>query len=151
MNKDVYFMGKALLLAKKAGKKGEVPIGAIVVKNGKIISKAYNCREKRQNATYHAEIIAISKACKKLRSWRLDDCEMYCTLEPCVMCAGAIVNARIKRVIFGACEPKSGAISSKFHVLSESGLNHVTEYFGEVLQEECSKLLKDFFSNLRKV
>ena len=146
---DEYFMEIALTLAKKAYKKGEVPIGAIIVKDGKIISKAYNKREKTQNANAHAELTAINKACKKLKSWRLDGCTLYCTLEPCPMCAGAIVNSRIKKLVFGACEPKSGSVCSKFNILTESGLNHTVEYKGGVKEDECSKIIKDFFSDLR--
>ena len=105
--------------------------------------------EKKQSATSHAEIIAINKACKKLKSWRLLDCEMYVTLEPCPMCAGAIANARIKKVYFGAYEPKSGSAESRFNILTDSGLNHSVEYQGGVKQEACAQILKDYFKRKR--
>ena len=129
--------------------KGEVPIGAVIVKDDKVIAKAHNLRQTKQIATFHAEVLAIQKACKKLNSWRLDDCEMYVTLEPCIMCAGAITNARLKKVYFGAYEPKGGACKSRFSLLSEGVLNHTTEYEGGVLEDECSKMLTDFFKKRR--
>lgn len=147
---DEEYMKIALCLAKKAEKKGEVPIGALVVKNGKIISKAYNVREKTQNAVRHAEISAVEKACKKLKSWRLDGCTLYCTLEPCIMCCGAIINSRIEKVIFGAYEKKSGAVVSRFSLLSDNGLNHSSQYVGGVMEEECRALLVNFFERVRK-
>lgn len=143
------FMQIALNLAKKAYKKGEVPIGAVIVKNGKVISKGYNKREKSQNALMHAEIIAINKACKKLKSWRLDGCTIYCTLEPCFMCAGAILNARIDKLVFGAHEQKSGSAISKFNAFENAGLNHKVLVESGVLESQCKKLLQDFFSELR--
>ncbi len=142
-------MSLALKLAKKAYKKGEVPIGAIIVKNGKIISKAYNNRESSQIAINHAEIIAIKKACKKLKSWRLDGCEMYCTLEPCFMCSGAILNARIKTLYFGAYEQKSGSATSRFNLFEDTGHNHKCNVVGGVMESECKKLMQDFFTELR--
>lgn len=145
-----YFMKIALAEAKKARKKGEVPIGAVVVRNGKVISKAHNLRENKNVATYHAELLAIEKACKKLNSWRLDDCELYVTLEPCVMCAGAIINARIKKVYYGANEPKGGACESKFSLLSSGVLNWQTEYEGGLMAEECSSIITDFFRSRRE-
>lgn len=148
MNDDFY-MDKVLELAEKAEKKGEVPIGALIVKNGKIISKAYNNREKKQNALYHAEILAINKACKKLKSWRLDDCVLYCTLEPCIMCSGAIINARIKKVVFGAYEKKSGAVVSKYTLLNDNGLNHNCDFVGGIKEEQCKTLLVNFFKKQR--
>ncbi len=146
--KDV-FMTAALKEAQKAFLEDEVPIGAVIVKDGKIIAKAHNLREKRNIATYHAEIIAIEKACKKLNSWRLDDCELYVTLEPCIMCAGAILNARIKKVYFGAKEPKGGACQSRFDLLSSGALNWQTECIGGVMEEECSQIITDFFRKKR--
>ncbi|MBR5191896.1 MAG: tRNA adenosine(34) deaminase TadA [Clostridia bacterium] len=143
------FMRLAIKEAQKAEKKDEVPIGAVIVKDGKVIARAYNKRESKQLATAHAEILAIDKASKKLKSWRLDGAELYVTLEPCPMCAGAIVNARIKKVYFGATEEKSGSAQSKFNILTESGLNHVTEYEGGILSEECSNLIKNYFKNKR--
>ena len=136
-------------MAKKAIALDEVPIGAVIVKDGKIIASAFNKRETTQVATAHAEILAINKACKKLKSWRLDGAEMYVTLEPCPMCAGAIVNARIRKVYFGAYEPKSGGATSKFNILSEGGLNHVTEFEGGIMEEDCSNMLKNYFKAKR--
>ncbi len=143
-------MNLAIKQAKKAYEKDEVPIGAVIVLNGKVIAKAHNDIENSQLSTRHAEIIAIEKASKKLKSWRLDGAEMYVTLEPCPMCAGAIVNARIKRVVFGAYEKKSGSAVSKFDILSSSGLNHKTEYVGGVMETECANLLKEYFKEKRK-
>ena len=143
------YMKKALRLAKKAGELGEVPIGAVIVKDGVVISSAYNMRNAKKSATKHAEIIAIEKACKKLGDWRLDGAEMYVTLEPCPMCAGAIVNARIKKVYFGAYERKSGAVLSNHQLLFHGGLNHKAEAQGGVLESECSALLKNFSKNRR--
>ena len=142
-------MKSAILEAKKALKKDEVPIGAVIVKDGKIIARAFNKTESSNLATAHAELLAINKACKKLNSWRLDGLELYVTLEPCPMCAGAILNARIKKVYFGAFEPKSGCAVSKFPVLTQSGLNHVTEFEGGIEEEICANLLKNYFKQKR--
>jgi tRNA(adenine34) deaminase len=147
LNKEL-FMSKAIELAKKAAKRGEVPIGAIVVKNGKIISQGYNIRESKQNALKHAEIVAIDKACKKLRSWRLEDCEIYVTLEPCLMCYGAILNSRIKKLYFGAKDNKS-QIDKTLLVSKNNSLNHNIEIKGGILEDECSNLLIEFFKNFR--
>ncbi len=144
------FMIEALKEAQKALKKGEVPIGAVIVKDNKIIGRGHNCREKKQNAIKHAEIIAIEKACKHKKSWRLDDCEIFVTLEPCPMCAGAIANARITRLIYGAEEKTSGDNLCKV-ILSSNRLNHKVEIMiDEENKETCSKLLTDFFQNKRK-
>ena len=143
------FMKMAINQAIAGLSKGEVPIGAVIVKDDKVIAKAHNLRQNKQIATFHAEVLAIQKACKKLNSWRLDDCEMCVTLEPCIMCAGAITNARLKKVYFGAYEPKGGACESRFSLLSEGVLNHTTEYEGGVLEDECSKMLTDFFKKRR--
>lgn len=144
------FMKKAILEAKKAEKAEEVPIGCVIVKDGKVFARAYNMRQTKRLATAHAEILAIEKACKKLKDWRLDGMEMYVTLEPCAMCAGAIANSRIKKVWFGAYEKKGGGVVSKFNILSESGLNHVTQYEGGLMEEECSAIIKEFFRARRK-
>lgn len=149
-DKDVKFMKVALTEAKKAFKIDEVPIGAVIVLNGEIIAKSYNKRNKLRLATAHAEVTAIEKACKKLGDWRLSDAEMYVTLEPCPMCAGAILNSRIKKVYFGAYEPKSGAALSNYKILFGNSLNHNAEVEGGVLEEECSELLKRFFTAKRK-
>ena len=142
-------MRLAIKQALKAEKLDEVPIGAVVVKDGKVIAKAHNQMEKTQLATAHAEILAINKACKKLKSWRLDGAEIYVTIEPCAMCAGAIVNARIKKVYFGAYEKKSGCAQSKYTVLSDSGLNHKTEFEGGIEQETCANIIKNYFKGKR--
>ena len=144
------FMKAALKEAEKAERKEEVPIGCVIVKDGKIFARAHNLRQTKRLATAHAEILAIEKACRKITDWRLDGYEIFITLEPCAMCAGAIANARISKVYFGAYEKKGGGAVSKFNILSESGLNHVTEWEGGVLEEECSAVIKNFFSSRRK-
>ena len=146
----LYYMEKALELAKKAYKRGEVPVGAIIVKDNKIIAGAYNMREKKQNALYHAEFLAINKACKKLKSFRLDNCEMYVTLEPCPMCCGAIINARLKKIYFGCKDNNYGCAGSKYNFLQDKAFEHLVDCEGEVLASECSEILKDFFVNIRK-
>ena len=146
MNK---FMALAINEAQKAANYDEVPIGAVIVVDGKVIAKAHNLMEKRQVATAHAEMLAIEKACKKLKSWRLDGAEMYITVEPCAMCAGAIANARIKKVYFGAYESKSGCAVSKFNVLEDSGLNHKVEFEGGIEQEICANIIKNYFKAKR--
>jgi tRNA(adenine34) deaminase len=144
------YMKLAIRQAKIAKLKDEVPVGAVIVLNGKIIARAHNLMEKTQVSTRHAEIIAIERACKKLKSWRLDGAELYVTVEPCPMCAGAIVNARIKKVVFGAYEKKSGSAISKFNILTDSGLNHKTEFIGGVVEDECASLIKEYFKEKRK-
>ena len=143
------FMKCAIDLAKKAYDKNEVPIGAVIVRNGKIISRAYNTREKTQQALNHAEIIAIQKACKKLKSWRLNDCEMYVTLEPCCMCAGAILNARIKRLHIACLDDTHGAVVSKYNLLTDGTLNHKTDIVIGEMEDVSKNLIKLFFKNLR--
>lgn len=142
-------MRQAIKQAQRAESIDEVPIGAIIVLDGKVIARAYNRKETDNLSTSHAEILAINKASKKLKSWRLDNAEMYVTLEPCPMCAGAIVGARIKKLYFGAYEKKSGSAVSKFSVLTESGLNHTTDFEGGVLEEECSNIIKNYFKKKR--
>lgn len=144
------FMKKALLEAFKALKKDEVPIGCVIVKDGAVIARAHNLRETKKKATAHAEILAIEKACKKLGDWRLDGCELYVTLEPCIMCAGAILNARIKKVYFGAREPKGGAVESRFQLLDKGALNWTTDFEGGVLDEDCALLITEFFRKKRQ-
>ena len=146
---NVKFMKIALNEAKKALNNDEVPIGAVIVKDGEVIAKSYNKRNKKGIATAHAEINAINTACKKLGDWRLDSCDIYVTLEPCPMCAGAILNSRIRKVYFGAYEQKSGAVLSNYKILFGNSLNHNAEVEGGVLEEECSKILKDFFKSKR--
>lgn len=144
------FMMLALKEADKAEQKEEVPIGCVIVKDGKVVARAHNLKQTKRLATAHAEVLAIEKACRKLKDWRLEDYEIYVTLEPCAMCAGAIASARIKKAYFGAYEPKGGGVESKFHILTESGLNHVTEFEGGVMEKECSDKIKAFFRTRRK-
>ena len=144
------FMKQALKEAKKAYEKLEVPVGAVIVKDGKIIAKAHNSKETKTDTTKHAEILAIQKASKKLESWRLLDCEMYITLEPCSMCAGAIINSRIKKIYIGALDEKTGAAGSVLNLFEDYKFNHKVEVEKGVMQEECENILKDFFKMLRK-
>lgn len=146
-----YYMKQALKEAEKAYKKLEVPVGAIIVKNGKIIARAHNQKEEKKDTTRHAEIIAIQKASKKLQSWRLIDCEMYITLEPCSMCAGAIINSRIKKIYIGALDEKTGAAGSVLNLFDDYTFNHKVEVQKEILKEDCEKILKEFFKELRKL
>ncbi len=146
---DIYFMKKALMQARRAEAAGEVPIGAVIVKDGKIISRAKNEREGKKNALLHAEITAISRACKALGGWRLCGCTLYVTLEPCVMCAGAIMNARLDRVVFGATDPKAGAYGSVMNI-NELSVNHKPLVTAGVMQSECADILRRFFSRLRQ-
>ena len=147
---ELKFMRLAIKEAVKAKEKDEVPIGAVLVLDGKVVARGHNLMEKTQLATAHAEINVINKACKKLKSWRLDGAELYVTIEPCPMCAGAIANARIKKVYFGAFERKSGCAYSKFPILSESGLNHTVEFEGGILENECAEIIKNYFKAKRK-
>lgn len=144
------FMKEALKEAIKAYKKEEVPVGAVIVKNGKIIAKAHNLKEEKQDTTCHAEILAIQKASKKLNTWRLEDCEMYVTLEPCSMCAGALIQSRIKKVYIGTMDYKTGACGSIFNLLEDYTFNHKVECKTGILKDECEKILQDFFKELRK-
>ena len=145
-----YFMKQALKEAEKAYKKLEVPVGAVIVKDGKIIARGYNQKETKKDTTKHAEIIAIQKASKKLGSWRLIDCEMYVTLEPCSMCAGAIINTRLKKIYIGTRDEKTGAVGSVLNLLEDYKFNHKVEIERGIMQKECEKILKDFFKELRK-
>lgn len=141
------FMREAIRLAEKAKKKGEVPIGAVVVYRGKIIGKGYNLRTKLQMASAHAEMRAIDKACKKLRSWRLPETELYVTLEPCPMCMGAALNARIEKIYFGAYEQKGRSLTKE--LAQANLLNHTVQVTGGILQEECAAVLTSFFTEMR--
>lgn len=141
---------EAIKQAKKAAQKDEVPIGCVIVKDDQIIARAYNKREMKQCSTAHAEILAIEKACKKLGSWRLEDCDLYVTLEPCPMCSGAIIQSRIRNVIFGAYDPKGGCMGSNMNINDVRGFNHYPDIEGGILQDECSRLLKEFFKAKRK-
>ncbi len=148
MDKKVHYMNRALELAREAFDDGEVPVGAVIVRDDEIIAEGRNRREKEKNALLHAETDAINNACKKLGGWRLWNCEIYVTLEPCPMCAGAIINAHIPKVYFGAYDFKNGSCGSITN-LFEMPYNFKPEYEGGILQEECSQLLKDFFKTLR--
>ena len=143
-----FFMQEALSLAKISLKENEVPVGAVVVKDGKIIGRGRNRREQLKNALSHAEIEAINDACKNLSSWRLVGCDIYVTLEPCPMCAGAIINARINKVIYGANDKKMGAVSSVISTF-DLDFNHRPKVISSVMEKECSEILSDFFKSLR--
>ena len=143
------FMREALKEAQKAFDKDEVPVGAVIVKDNKIIARAHNIKELKHDATSHAEILAIQKACKKLGAWRLSDCDMYVTLEPCSMCAGALINARIRKLYIGTQDDKTGACGSVLNLL-EYKFNHKIEVEKYILKDECEAILKNFFKNLRK-
>ena len=153
MDRDNYFLKEAIKQAKKAMAIGDVPIGCVIVFEDKIIARGYNRRNKDKNTLSHAEIIAMKKACKKIGDWRLEDCTMYITLEPCPMCAGAIVQSRIKKVVLGAMNPKAGCAGSVLNILQTDGFNHKTEVeliSSESLRSECSSLLSSFFKSLRQ-
>ncbi len=147
---DEFWMEQALLLARKAAARDEVPVGAVVVRHGEILALGSNRREQWQSPAGHAELIAIQRASRKLKSWRLIDCTLFVTLEPCVMCAGALVQARFSRVVFGAYDAKGGALKSLYEVGNDSRLNHKFETVGGVLEKECATMLKDFFKQKRK-
>ncbi|MBS6642088.1 MAG: tRNA adenosine(34) deaminase TadA [Clostridiaceae bacterium] len=149
MTIDEKYMKEAIKQAKKAALLGEVPIGCIIVYEGKVIARGYNRRIIDKNVLSHAEIIAIRKACKKMGDWRLEGCTMYVTMEPCPMCAGAIVQARIPTVVIGCMNPKAGCAGSVLDMLHEDGFNHQVETRDGVLGEECSQMLKSFFKELR--
>ncbi len=149
--RDEKFMKEAIRLAKKASMLDEVPVGAVIVKDGKIIARAFNRSAQKKCALYHAEMIAIKRATKKLNDFRLNGCTMYVTLEPCAMCSGAIALSRIDFVCFGAYENKSGFCKSVYNVLENSGLNHKTYSKGGLLEEECASLLKKFFKDKRDI
>jgi Cytosine/adenosine deaminases len=146
---DQAWMQFAIEEAKKAEQIGEVPIGAILVKDGEIVGKGYNLREINHDPTAHAEMVAIREACERLGAWRLLDCTLYVTLEPCPMCAGAIVQSRIKRVVYGTGDPKAGCAGTLMNLLQDPRFNHETELTSGILQSECSELLTSFFRNLR--
>lgn len=150
MNQDIKFMKLALQQAKKAAIIGEVPVGAVIVKDNIVIAKAYNLRQKKKSVLGHAEILAIEKASKKLNSWILEDCTIYVTVEPCIMCTGTIIQSRIKRVVYGTNEPKFGALGSIVDISQISDFNHHIEVTKGILQDECSLMMKTFFKNLRE-
>lgn len=148
MNKK--FMKEAIKQAKKAAAIGETPVGAVIVHEDKIIARGYNKRETKKNALMHAEIIAIDKACKKLGGWRLPECDMYVTLEPCPMCSGAIINSRIDNLYFGAYDKKSGCCGSAADLFEHGLFNHDVNITGGIMDNECASILSDFFRELRK-
>lgn len=149
-NKDAKYMKIALKEAQKAYEKDEVPVGAIIVKDEKIIARAHNQKEEKTDTTKHAEILAIQKASKKLKAWRLENCTMYVTLEPCTMCIGAAINARIKRLVYGASDEKTGACGSVLNIPEEYKFNHIVEIEKNIEEENCKKILQTFFKELRK-
>ncbi len=150
-NRKEKFMKEALKEALKAYDKLEVPVGVVIVKNDKIIARAHNIKEEKQDTTKHAEIIAIQKASKKLSNWRLTDCEMYVTLEPCSMCAGALIQSRIKKIYIGTMDQKTGACGSVLNLLEDFTFNHKVEVEKGILQNECEDILKKFFKELRQM
>ena len=143
------YMEIAIKEAEKALKQGDVPVGAVIVQNDKVIAKSYNKKQKKDIATRHAEIEVIEKACKKLKTWHLDDCELYITMEPCLMCAGAILQSRIKKVIYGVDNEKFGCVKSIETILNNSQFNHTTVIVSGIMKEKIEKMLKDFFKEMR--
>ncbi|EKF34566.1 tRNA adenosine(34) deaminase TadA [Bacillus xiamenensis] len=150
MTKDEQFMQEAISEALKAGQIGEVPIGAVIVVDDQIVSRAHNLRESEQRSIAHAELLAIDEACKTIGSWRLEDAVLYVTLEPCPMCAGAIVLSRVKKVVFGAYDPKGGCAGTLINLLDDERFNHQSEVVGGVLENQCGELLSQFFRDLRQ-
>jgi len=149
MERETRYMKVALELAELAGSLGEVPVGAVVVFENRIIGKGYNRRESTNSPLSHAEIEAILEASKSLNSWRLEDCELFVTLEPCIMCSGAIIQSRIKKLYFGCRDPKAGAVRSLYNLLEDDRLNHRVEITEGLLKDECSLILTEFFKNIR--
>jgi tRNA(adenine34) deaminase len=147
---DEDFMREAIKEAEKAEELKEVPIGAVIVIEGKVVARAHNLRENEQNAIAHAELLAIDQACKELRSWRLEDATLYVTLEPCPMCAGAIMLSRVKRVVYGAADPKGGCAGTLMNLLEDERFNHQSEVISGVLEKECGQILSDFFRKIRE-
>ena len=148
--KDKKFMWEAIEEAKKSADLDEVPVGAVIVKDNKIIARGHNLREKTHDPTSHAEIVAIRKACKKLKSWRLEGCTIYVTIEPCAMCAGTLLWTRIDRIVFGANDPKGGAIGSSFELFRVKNINHHPEITRGVLDGACAALIRNFFKEKRE-
>ena len=150
MEKEIRFMKEAIKEAKKEELIDEVPIGCVIVKDDKVIARGHNVRETKKTPLGHAEIIAIDKASKKLGAWRLQDCDIYITLEPCIMCAGAIIQSRIRHVYYGAKDPKGGAIESLINVLEAKNINHHPEITSGILEEECSNVISQYFKRKRE-
>ncbi|MEK9200240.1 tRNA adenosine(34) deaminase TadA [Ureibacillus sp. 179-F W5.1 NHS] len=149
-DKDRKFMEEAIVEAKKAAALGEVPIGAVIVYEDKIIGRAHNLRETSQNAVTHAELMAIQQACETIGSWRLEETTLYVTLEPCPMCAGAILQSRVPRVVYGARDMKAGCVDSLYRLLNDSRFNHECEVIEGILADECGQLLTNFFRAIRE-
>ena len=150
MTKDEFYMGKAIEEAKIAAAVGEIPVGAVVIYQKRAIARAYNLRETLPCATAHAELLAIEKACRALGRWRLTGCTLYVTVEPCPMCAGAIVNSRLDRVVYGCDDPKGGAVRSLFQIVDNPALNHRVEVTAGVRADECAAIMRDFFRSRRR-
>ena len=150
MEKEIRFMKEAIKEAKKAELIDEVPIGCVIVKDDKVVARGHNVRETKKTPLGHAEIIVIDKASKKLGAWRLQDCDIYITLEPCIMCAGAIIQSRIRHVYYGAKDPKGGAIESSINVLEAKNINHHPEITSGILEEECSNIISQYFKRKRE-
>ena len=149
MRNDEYYMNIALKEAMKAYKEDEVPVGCVIVKDDKIIARGHNQKEKKNNAILHAEIVTLTKAQKKLNDWHLNDCTLYVTLEPCLMCTGAILQTRIKRVVYGCSDPKGGAIDTVIKIKEIKNLNHSFESISKILEKDCSMILKNYFKSKR--
>lgn len=150
MHTPEFFMRRAILLAQKAASLDEVPVGAVIVQNDKVIARAYNTKNKKKDALLHAEISALRKAQKKLGDWHLNDCDLYVTLEPCPMCAGACINTRLRTIYFGAYDEKAGCCGTLYNLPQDTRFNHRPNVVGGVLEQECSTLLTQFFKNKRK-
>lgn len=150
MTKDEFYMGKAIEEAKIAAAVGEIPVGAVVIYQKRAIARAYNLRETLPCATAHAELLAIEKACRALGRWRLTGCTLYVTVEPCPMCAGAIVNSRLDRVVYGCDDPKGGAVRSLFQIVDNPALNHRVEVTAGIRADECAAIMRDFFRSRRR-
>ena len=149
MDDHIDFMQQALVLAEQAAQKGEVPVGAVVVANGEVVGRGYNCPIGSSDPTAHAEIVALRDASKNLENYRLAGCDLYVTIEPCTMCVGAMIHARINRIIFGAPEPRAGALTSQLALLESDHFNHSMEWTGGILEDQCRALMKDFFKQRR--
>ena len=150
MEDDIKYMKMALAEARKAYQRAEVPIGAVVVCDDQVVGRGFNLREQTQDPTSHAEMIALREAAKNEASWRLENCQLYVTLEPCPMCAGAILQSRLKRLVYGASDPKAGAVNSLYQLLNDGRFNHQVEVEAGVMADESAQLLKDFFRELRQ-
>lgn len=150
MEQDNKYMKLALIEARKAFAKGEVPIGAVLVLDDKVIASGHNLRETENDATAHAEMIVIRQACKMLEKWRLSDATLYVTIEPCPMCAGALVMSRVKRVVYGSADYKAGAVESLFNIVNNAGLNHQLEVTAGIMAEECRGIMREFFKMRRQ-